>query len=555
LPIRSTPVDRLPTISTPPPPSRHGSLRDRIGTIAELGARTLGAERCAIAFQAGASGADEVASAPIGDAQWDAVVNALLGALSRQLSGKRSKSASDNSSPAKSIETIALEAAETDAIARIGRVDARRLLAASAFSDAASEVRIAIVARADRTRDELDASLELVARAALSELALASARTSLDFWRSHGAERSRQAAEARRELMREREQEKRLNQAVAAARQARPAERFSRFGELVATGAGFDQWVVAIADSGTLSVAAASLGLDQFDLGKTNSALAQSFRRRIAISRRRDRDAGVVEPLHKYYEDRIFAGSYVCIPFDHGAIALASRDGRAFADAAEALLQRLAPVVSAWLVERELARRDALVRRLALRMFAAIDEERARIARDLHDDQAQMIAAIKIALEGRTDAARAIFQQVEQELRRKTRELRPAILANASLHEAIEAEFARLGRAGISTRLFHSGAVEKISRPVEQLCFQVVREALANVIRHARAKSVEVAIEKIDAAARVSVSDDGHGIETAGNEGVGMVGMRERLELMGGSLRIESTSGGTIVVAEIPEFS
>ena len=554
MPIRSTPLDRLPVKSTPVP-LRESSLGDRIGTIAELGVQTLGAEHCAIAFQAGASGADEVANAPRDDSQWDAVVDALLGALSGRLGEKPSWSLSDVPHPAGSIDTNALKADETDAVARIGKVDGRRMLAASAFSDGASEVRIAIVASADRTRDELDASLELVARAALSELALSSARTSLDFWRSHGAERSRQAAEAQRELMRERATEKRLNDAVAAASHALPAERSSRFGELVATGAGFDQWVVAVADGGALNVAAASLGLEQFDLGKTNSALAQSFRRRIAISRRRDRDTGVVEPMHKYYEDKIFTGSYVCVPFDHGAIALASRDAGASADGAHAMLERLAPLVSAWLMERELSRRDALVRQLALRMFAAIDEERARIARDLHDDQAQMIAAIKIALEGRTDAARAIFQQVEQELRRKTRELRPAILANASLHEAIEAEFARLGRAGISARLFHSGAVEKISRPVEHLCFQVVREALANVVRHARAQSVEVTIEKIDAAARVSVSDDGHGIDRAAADGVGMAGMRERLELMGGSLRIESTSAGTTVVAEIPEFS
>lgn len=554
MPNRSAPLDRLPVISTPTP-SRPSSLADRIGSIAELGARALGAERCAIAFQHGASGADEVASDPRGDARWDAAVDALLGALSGRRSEKRSGSPSDIPNPGGSIETIALKADETDAIARIGKVDGRQLLAASAFSDGASEVRIAIVARTNSTRDELETSLELIARAALSELALSSARTSLDFWRSHGAERSRQAAEARRELMREREKEKRLDEAVAAAQRARPAERFSRFGELIATGAGFDQWIVALADGGALSIVAASPGLEQFDLGKPGSALAQSFRRQIAISRQRDRDAGVVESMHKYHEDKILAGSYVCVPIDHGAIALASRDGRASADAAHALLARLAPLVSTWLMERELSRRDALVRRLALRMFAAVDEERARIARDLHDDQAQMIAAVKIALDGRPDAARAIFQQVEHELRRKTRELRPAMLANASLHEAIEAEFARLGRAGIRTKLFHSGAVEKISRPVEQLCFQVVREALANVVRHARAQSVEVTIEKVDAAARVSVSDDGHGIDSAGNDGVGMAGMRERLELMGGSLRIESKSGGTTVVAEIPEFS
>jgi len=208
-------------------------------------------------------------------------------------------------------------------------------------------------------------------------------------------------------------------------------------------------------------------------------------------------------------------------------------------------------------MEREAARRDLLVRQLALRMFAAIDEERARIARDLHDDQAQLIAAAKIALDGRREAARSILKQVEEELRRKTRELRPVTIADASLDEAIEGEFARLHRAGVTAKLVHSvhdGAAEKISRPVQQLCFQVVRETLSNVIRHARAKSVEITIDSTDAAARVSVTDDGCGIAAnLEGEGIGLAGVRERLELMGGSLRVQSQAGRTTVIAEIPE--
>ena len=189
-------------------------------------------------------------------------------------------------------------------------------------------------------------------------------------------------------------------------------------------------------------------------------------------------------------------------------------------------------------------------------MFAAIDEERARIARDLHDDQAQLLAAAKIALDGPPEAARSIFKQVEEELRRKTRELRPTSIGNASLDEAIEHEFGRLNRAGVQAKfvyLGNGGTAENISRPVQQLCFQVVREALSNVIRHARAKSVQVKIESIHAAARVSISDDGRGIDNAKGEGTGLTGVRERLELMGGTLIVESRAGRTTVVAEIPE--
>jgi len=390
-----------------------------------------------------------------------------------------------------------------------------------------------------------------MARAVAGEIALGAARASLEFWRTHGAERGRQAVGAKQELVRERAATNYLDEAVAVARRAQPSERFSRFGQLVAGGAGFDQWVVAVADSGSFIVAASSSGQKQFDLGEA-SALADSFRRRIVIARWRDRDEGAVARSRHYFEDKILGGPYVCIPFEAGAIALASHDARASAATAEAIVERLAPFAAAWMLEREAARRTRLVRQLALRMYAAIDEERARIARDLHDDQAQLLTAAKIALDGPPEAARSIFKQVEDELRRKTRELRPTALGNASLDQAIEHEFERLNRAGVTATLTHSGAAERVSRPVEQLCFLVSREALSNVIRHARAKSVQVTIETSDSSVRVSIADDGCGISANQGEGIGLAGVRERLELMGGKLTLESHVGGTIVVAEIP---
>ncbi len=310
-----------------------------------------------------------------------------------------------------------------------------------------SAVRIAIVARADRARGELDASLELMARAVFGEIALSAARASLEFWRTHGAESGRQAVGARRELVQERLATDYLDEAVAVARRAQPLDRFGRFGQLVAGGAGFEDWVVAVADSGSFIVAASSSGRKQFDLGE-NSALAESFRRRIVIARWRDREEDSVDRARKYSEDKIFGGPYVCIPFECGAIALASRDARASAARAEAIVERLAPLATNWLLERDASRRNRLVRQLALRMFAAIDEERARIARDLHDDQAQLLAAAKMALDGPHDAARTIFKQVAEELRRKTRELRPATLGNALLDDAIERELARVDQRG-----------------------------------------------------------------------------------------------------------
>ena len=198
--------------------------------------------------------------------------------------------------------------------------------------------------------------------------------------------------------------------------------------------------MVAIADGGELMLAAFRRVSLRNSIRRGQRALGEfpaPHRDRALVGSRcvRSRSRQAVS------RERVFAGSYVCIPFGAGAIALASRDARASAARAEAIVERLAPFAASWVLERDASRRGILVRQLALRMFAAIDEERARIARDLHDDQAQLLAAAKIALDGPPEAARSIFKQVEEELRRKTRELRPATIGSASLDEAIEREF------------------------------------------------------------------------------------------------------------------
>jgi signal transduction histidine kinase len=543
------------TVVVPPPPAQAASLRDRVAAIAELGAATLAAERCAIAFRSGGVGAGEVVYAPNGDSRWDPGLNAILAALENRIgdaaaaSGK--KRARSVLGSIESIERIVLSADEIGAIAPSENISRGHQLAAAAFADGVRTIRVVIVARLDRARGELDTTLELVAHAVFGEIALAAARASVEFWRAHGSESGRMAAGAKQELVRERAAANYLDEAVAAARRAQPGERFGLFGHLVAAGAGFDQWVVAISDNGSFMVAASSSGQEPFELGGI-SALEESFRRHILIARWRNRHEGAADRA-RYFEDEYFGGPYVCIPFEGGAIALASRDTHASAAKAEAIVDRLTPFAMSWMLEREAARRSRLVRQLALRMFAAIDEERGRIARDLHDDQAQLLAAAKIALDGPRNAARPIFKQVEEELRRKTRELRPATLGSASLNEAIEREFDRMTRAGVKAKLICDGAAASVSRPVQQLSFQVVREALSNVIKHARAKSVQITIETGHLLVRVSVADDGCGMSAGHSEGIGLAGIRERLELMGGRLSLVSHATGTTLTAEIPE--
>jgi hypothetical protein len=380
--------DRL-TIVAPRLPSRQSSFGDRIAAIAELGVATIAAERCAIAFQSSGSDAGQIVCAPRGDSRWDAVVNAVLLALDNRLSDAFAAGGTKHVRrvPNESIDQIALTAREIAALARVEKIGEGYQVAGSAFTDGVSAVRIAIVARVDRAENELQALLQLMARSAFGEIALAAAHASLDFWRTHGAESGRRAISAKRELLRERMETDYLDNAVAAVRRVHPAERFQRFGEIVARGAGFDQWMVAIVDGGELMLAASSPGVPrEFDPAQA-SALSESFRRHIVIGHWSDRDACEVDRVKRYLEERVFAGSYVCIPFEAGAIALASRDARASAARAEAIVERLAPFATSWGWERDASRRSLLVRQLALRMFAAIDEERSRIARDRRSAQ------------------------------------------------------------------------------------------------------------------------------------------------------------------------
>ena len=195
-------------IVAPRLPSRQSSFGDRIAAIAELGVATIAAERCAIAFQSSGVHAGQIVCAPRGDSRWDAVVNAVLTALDNRLSdavaARGTKRARGVPSSIESIDQIALTAREIAAIARVEKTSEGYQLAGSVFTSGVSAVRIAIVARVDRAKSELEALLQLMARAAFVEIALGAADASLDFWRTHGAESGRQAIGAKQELVRER---------------------------------------------------------------------------------------------------------------------------------------------------------------------------------------------------------------------------------------------------------------------------------------------------------------------------------------------------------------
>ncbi len=207
------------------------------------------------------------------------------------------------------------------------------------------------------------------------------------------------------------------------------------------------------------------------------------------------------------------------------------------------------------------------------RAIAATERERAHWARELHDETLQELAAIKLLL-GMTrraphEAARAelLDQAAAQidaaaiDLRRLIAELRPATLDAHGLQAAIDGLVSRIGALGGLDVAFdctfvpaHDGEEQRLGPEVEGVVYRVVQEALNNVARHSQATRAEVVLAAHGDLLRVSVSDNGRGFNPSRQDGgFGLIGMRERAELVSGDLRVESRpGGGTIVSLTVP---
>jgi signal transduction histidine kinase len=205
--------------------------------------------------------------------------------------------------------------------------------------------------------------------------------------------------------------------------------------------------------------------------------------------------------------------------------------------------------------------------------IGAAEKERARWARELHDDTLQELAALRVLLEGARKTGRA--QAYEEalgtavdELERTIRglhsvitELRPAALDQLGVGSALEALTERVAEVGelevrVELDLAWEGnrAPTRLTDEVESTLYRLIQEALNNVVKHADADGVEVKVSEDDSVVEVTVHDNGRGFEQDGSSrGFGLVGMRERAQLVGGGLSIHSAVGdGTLVRATIP---
>ena len=213
-------------------------------------------------------------------------------------------------------------------------------------------------------------------------------------------------------------------------------------------------------------------------------------------------------------------------------------------------------------LQAELRAQLAEVRASRARIVEAGDAERRRLERDLHDGAQQRLLAIRLALRlarGQLgDGGRPVDEllvEAEQELEGTLHELRalargihPAVLTEEGLAPALET-LAR--RASVPVEI-DAVPAERLPPPVEAAAYFVASEALANVAKHAQASRVRIEVLREDGHLVIDISDDGiGGADSAA--GSGLVGLRDRVEALNGTLRIESPLGrGTRVYAEIP---
>jgi signal transduction histidine kinase len=222
-------------------------------------------------------------------------------------------------------------------------------------------------------------------------------------------------------------------------------------------------------------------------------------------------------------------------------------------------------------VEEEARREAAAVRERAAgegvrRAIEAQDAERARLARELHDEAGQALTALAVhlrALEGdvpegplrdRVVELRGQVGSATTALRELATRLRPSALQEGGLGSAIEdqAERVRAG-TGMEVDVDLRGLDADLPEDVQIALFRVVQEALTNVVRHSEATGVSIVATAQGSRVRLVVDDDGRGFDTsAPTERLGLAGIRERVELLGGELRVESSpGGGTAVVVDL----
>jgi signal transduction histidine kinase len=253
----------------------------------------------------------------------------------------------------------------------------------------------------------------------------------------------------------------------------------------------------------------------------------------------------------------------------HGVLLALDRlhDGPAFSSEDERLLEAFAASAAS-----AVATAQSIASEHSRQRLAAAEGERRRWARELHDETLQSLSALRIGLStaGRSERPDALPQAVRQaidqledaiaNLRALITDLRPAALDELGVHAALEGLAERSTRHGLEVDVSvelayeHGSASSRHAPELETALYRIVQEALTNATKHGGAKRAVVEIHERETTVHLSVRDDGGGFDPeAETDGFGLLGMRERVDLLGGDISIESTPGqGATVTARLP---
>jgi signal transduction histidine kinase len=250
-----------------------------------------------------------------------------------------------------------------------------------------------------------------------------------------------------------------------------------------------------------------------------------------------------------------------------GALVIVGNEGDPFTALGQEFLRTLGRHVGAALENADLtsrlAARTRQLERLSVRMVRQHEEERRRISLELHDETAQAFAAVKLQLGvlresvepelvPRMDRVLELVDTGMASIRSVTRDLRPPLLDELGLLPALHALVEGFGeRTGIAMSFAAPATLPRLSKDAELALFRALQEALSNVARHARARSVTIVLTHRAGALDLEVRDDGCGL--TGDPGLGLPGMGERLGALGGAVRMTNLAeGGARLAVRLP---
>ena len=233
------------------------------------------------------------------------------------------------------------------------------------------------------------------------------------------------------------------------------------------------------------------------------------------------------------------------------------------------LVAAVVAVVAAGVISRSraaLAGREEELEALSARLMSAQEEERRRISRELHDELGQSLTAVSAFLwwfeqklppelgELRSQAldARRLASQTLAQMRELSQLLRPSVLDSLGLVPSLDSQLQAFAKRHHITTSFHADELpDRLPVEIETALFRIAQEALTNVARHSRASHVDVALTREDGGLRLEVHDHGVGLRAGDGvrtQGTGLVGVRERVRTLGGTVSITSGSGTRLEV-------